>query len=300
MRKVITAGTKTDIDVLACAVAYKNILNLLWEDAVISISNEFGWTVPKFIFERWFALDQVNIENDDEIIIVDLSHPEYINKNVNQDNIIGIRDHHPWFENYRKEKIWNKSIIEPIWACATLIYEKAKSLSLIEKLEKYSIDLLMTAILSNTLNFKAQITKERDIVAYEELRKLSTLPANWTEIYFHGVWKDLVENSKEALINDTKTLELGWKPVVIWQVELRESRDFMIENKDLIEKIMTAYGNENRVYTSPSISEWVNYIFTKSDFVKKMFSEKLWTKFDRDIWTTEKLWLRKEIWKELM
>jgi hypothetical protein len=74
----------------------------------------------------------------------------------------------------------------------------------------------------------------------------------------------------------------------------------MIENKDLIEEIMAVYGNENRVYTSPSISEWVNYIFTKSDFVKKLFSERLWTKFDGDIWTTEKLWLRKEIWKELM
>jgi inorganic pyrophosphatase/exopolyphosphatase len=60
-------------------------------------------------------------------------------------------------------------------------------LDLVEKLEKYSIDLLMTAILSNTLNFKAQITKERDIIAYEELRKLSTLPSNWKEIYFHGV-----------------------------------------------------------------------------------------------------------------
>jgi hypothetical protein len=29
----------------------------------------------------------------------------------------------------------------------------------------------------------------------------------------------------------------------------------MVENKDLIEEIMTAYGNENWVYTSPSISE---------------------------------------------
>jgi hypothetical protein len=37
----------------------------------------------------------MNIEKDDEIIIVDLSHPEYINKNVNQNNIIEIRDHHP-------------------------------------------------------------------------------------------------------------------------------------------------------------------------------------------------------------
>jgi inorganic pyrophosphatase/exopolyphosphatase len=46
---------------------------------------------------------------------------------------------------------------------------------------------MMTAILSNTLNFKAQITKERDIIAYEELREISTLPANWKEIYFHGV-----------------------------------------------------------------------------------------------------------------
>lgn len=266
MRKVITAGNKTDIDVLACAVAYKNILNLLWEDTVTSISNEFLWTVPKIIFDRWFSLDQMDIQDDDEIIIVDLSHPEYINKKVNHNNIIEIRDHHPWFENYRKEKLWNKSIIEPIWACATFFYEKAKNLGLIDKLEKYSIDLLMTAILSNSLNFKAQITKERDILAYKELRKISTLPANWTEIYFHGVWKDLIENSKEVLINDTKTLELGWKPVVIWQIELRESREFMIENKDLIEKIMIGYGNENRVYTSPSISEWVNLFLLNLTF----------------------------------
>jgi len=42
----------TDIDVLACAIAYKNILQHLGKESFVSISNDFGGTIPKDIFSR--------------------------------------------------------------------------------------------------------------------------------------------------------------------------------------------------------------------------------------------------------
>ena len=299
-KTIITSWLYTDIDVLACAVAYKNILQLLGKESFVSISTEFGGTIPKDILSWWFSLDLVDIQDSDQVIIVDTSDPKYIDKRVNQDNIVEVFDHHPWYEAYRKEKIWDTFHLEHIGACATLIYEEAVKYWVLEKLEKYSIDLLLTAIVSNTLNFKAQITNERDIIAYSELRLLSSLPANWIEIYFMQVEKDMLANPEDAIVNDMKALPILGTNVTVAQIELRDSYDFMMNNVVLIEKLASWYWNEEWFYTSPSIWKWINNIFTKSDLLKKVLTEKIWATFDGEFWTTQQLWLRKEIWKKLM
>jgi inorganic pyrophosphatase/exopolyphosphatase len=71
-----------------------------------------------------------------------------------------------------------------------------------------SIDLLLTAIMSNTLYFKAHITHQRDIHAYTSLRKISTLPDNRAEIYFSACEKWIYNDPKKAIINDTKIMNI--------------------------------------------------------------------------------------------
>lgn len=299
MSLIITAGSKIDIDALACAIAYKNILEILGIKSSVLLS-EVWWTVPEEILSWWHIVDNKKVKKDDTYIVVDISEPNYIDPRINQENIIELRDHHPWYETYREEKIWTHAKIEHIGACATLIFEKAEKEKITEKLADYSINLLLTAILANTLNFKAQITNERDITAYTKLRKISNLPWNWSEIYFKKVEENIIQSPKESLINDTKVIPLLGKKITIVQIELRESEKFMIQNKELIEKVATSYGEKDWLYTSPSIGTWTNNLFTTSTLVKNALIDKIWATFSGDFGTTKTLRLRKEIWKKLL
>jgi hypothetical protein len=51
--------------------------------------------------------------------------------------------------------------------------------------------------------------------------------------------------------------------------------------------------------TAPSISEGKNYLFTKSKDIKEVLENKIGAEFEGDIGVTGKLWLRKEILREL-
>jgi hypothetical protein len=87
--------------------------------------------------------------------------------------------------------------------------------------------------------------------------------------------------------------------IVIGQIELWNSREFVDKNKKEIEEALLTFSNPAWFMTSPSISEGKNYLYTKSDRIKKVLKKKIGAEFDGDVGTTRKLWLRKEILREL-
>ena len=120
---IITAGDKyTDIDVLACVVAYHELLKLQGKRSLAVLPGPLNETVTKTVrtWEMGFVT-QYEPGSADSFVIMDLSTPEFISKIVDQERIIKIFDHHPGYEEYWKSEIGGNSIIEPIGACATLI-----------------------------------------------------------------------------------------------------------------------------------------------------------------------------------
>ena len=91
----------------------------------------------------------------------------------------------------------------------------------------------------------------------------------------------------------------GGIDIVIGQLEFWDSRNFVLNNLKDIETALTSFGNPKWFLTSPSISEGKNYLFTKNPEMKKLLEKLIGAKFNGDIGTTDKLWLRKEILKEL-
>jgi len=77
------------------------------------------------------------------------------------------------------------------------------------------------------------------------------------------------------------------------------SEKFLKSHLKEIERALTSFGSENWFLTSPSINEGKNYLFTKNPEMKKLLEKLIGAKFNGDIGTTDKLWLRKEILKEL-
>ncbi len=291
---IVTSGQPfTDIDALACAIAYAELLRLEGKDAEVVLPGTLNKTVTEKI-KKWKLNYSIkpNSENAN-YVLVDISDPEYFAKFVIPKKIIEIFDHRYGFEDYWKKKLKKNSHIEMVGACATLVWEEFKKRKLSKKISVVSANLLYTAIISNTLNFQASITTSRDHNSFKEISKHRKLPQNWVEIYFKDQDEETDKNIESAIKNDMKNT----KPFIA-QLELWDSKKIISKHMAKIIEIMQSYDSIDWFLTAPSISEGINYLLTLDDNKKKLLEKTLDAKFDGDIGTTQKLWLRKEILKK--
>jgi inorganic pyrophosphatase/exopolyphosphatase len=299
---IVTAGEKyNDIDALACAVAYSNLLNLKGLKSKVILTGPLNESVSKSVKSFNFAYETSLNGNpaNYEYVLVDISDHTNVSNFVIVENVIEVFDHRWGFEQFWLDKPKAKTIIDKVGSCATLIWEKYKELNLQKKIDTTSANLLYTAIISNTLNMKAQITSERDLAAVKELKQHIDLPLNWDEIYFNEVTQAFLLNPVEAIHNDTKVGPINGVDFYIMQVELWNSQEFINTHKELILDLLNNATCANSFLTSPSISEGINYIFSLNSEVKKLLTSRIGAVFDGNMGKTEKLWLRKEIIREL-
>ncbi len=299
---IITAGEEFyDLDTLACAIAYQELLRKKKVVCQAVLAGEPNASVVPEIKQWSYDLRASIKDGNHEYVIIDESNPKIVAAFVDQDKIIELYDHRAGMETYWNEKLGDKAKIEPVGACATLIWEEYKSHGLAEKISHVSANLLYTAIISNTLNFKASVTDQRDIEAFNELKAYLELPDNWTEIYFNSLEREVHENPRQSVINDTKKINYaGFETdLVIGQLELWNSKSFIDQHLQTIESALKSFGSDYWFLTSPSISGGNNYIYTQNPEVKQLLTRILDIKFEEDLGETSKLWLRKEILKKL-
>lgn len=305
MEKIgVTAGrTYFDLDGLACVIAYTELLKLEGKDAESFIPGKLNSSVTEKI-RGWEVEYKKAPKNSDEYtyVIMDVSEPNDIADFVEIEKVIEIYDHHSGYEDFWKEKIGDRAKIEKIGAAATLIWEEFKRREKQKEISQTSARLLYGAIASNTLNFKASVTDKRDILAFKELSRIVDLPEDWVEKYFRDQEKYVYENPKESIENDVKTLTFGnlEKEIVIGQMELWNTKDFVIDNKQLIEKIMESFGNKNWFFTAPSISKGKNHLLAKSPEIIRLLTKHFGAEFSGNTGKIDKLFLRKEFVAKLL
>ncbi|MGI5826376.1 MAG: DHH family phosphoesterase [Patescibacteria group bacterium] len=296
---VVTTGKRfTDIDALACVIAYKEILPT---PVIAVIPGSLNQSVTKDI--RLWPLDyQKTLDKNPEysFVIVDVSEDSQLPSFVNKEKIIEIYDHHFGFEKIWQERLGGKAKIEEIGACATLIWEEFKSRNPEKKISTLAANLLYTAIFSNTLNFQASLTSPRDQKAFDELRSLVDLPADWIPQYYQDQELQAYLNTQRAVFRDTKIQFIKGMKCAVGQMELWNSENFIKEKKDEIALVLKSFETEHWMLISPSISEGRDYIFTKSQLLKDLLSQSMRIDFfGTDVGVTDKLWIRKEILKKV-
>lgn len=210
--KIISTGKYfADIDALACAIAYAELFRLKNIPADAVLEANFNSTItPTVLGWELNYLNSYKSTLNDDFIIVDCSNPEVLPEYIVKDQIIEVWDHRYGYEdNWDRVKL--KVVIEDVGACATLIWEEILKSGLSKKITKTSLNLLYTAIFSNTLNFNASITSERDIKAFKQLKNLTELPANWIETYYEESEKMLFTDPFSSIVNDTKVVDFPEK-----------------------------------------------------------------------------------------
>lgn len=203
----ITGGNKyMDIDAYASCIAYAKLLNSLNIKAkAVTTAKSNNQSVPPSFREMKYKLEEPLLEKD-KAIILDICDPRKINKDILNSNIIEVIDHHPYKAH---EKYWlEKGIslrIEEIGAICTIIFEKIEAENKLEILDGDLCKLLIAGIIDNTLNLKANITKERDIIAYKKLLKIGNIPSSFANKYLLECQEYIESNIEKSIEEDLKT-----------------------------------------------------------------------------------------------
>ena len=207
---VVTAGAHyLDIDAYACMVALAELLRLRGENAVAWSDAAYNYSVcPSVVQDGQImkALPTPEWEKNGRYIIVDVSDPEYLKKAVPLGNVVAVYDHHVGFEEYWESRIGENARIEFIGAAATLIYREWKQAGLEDRMSRASAQLLIAAILDNTLNLTSSNTTAEDVEAFRELCAHAGVDEAWCAGYFSEVQAGVEADLQNALRNDTKNV----------------------------------------------------------------------------------------------
>ena len=307
MKKIgVTQAVYTsDMDSLACSIAYTELLRLEGKDATTYVPKDPAHSVTPEIIS-WGLSYETEPKKEDlkdmEFVLVDTTDPHTFPKFVDKDKITEIYDHHIGYENYWKEKLGDNANIDIIGACATLIWEEYKKRGFSEKISQTSARLLYAAIVSNTLNFKAALTSPRDAQAFEELSPIADIPRDWIQKYFIEQEEDIYQNTRQAILDDIKIIEfpnMGTK-IAIGQIEIWESKKFVMDYKPLIKEILENFGYPMWFFNAPCISMGKTYVYSESEEVRNILKENFGFKFENGIGEINKLVERKEFVKAIL
>lgn len=291
---IITVGKSyIDIDGYASAIAYRELLNMQGIEARFISNATLNYSITKSLLDISYNIDKCEINDDDKYIILDLSNKDYFPEFVKEDNIIEIIDHHPGFEEYWNNKIGNKSIIEKIGSVATIIVEKYEQLNLLDKMNKDIAKLLMSAILDNTLNFTAGITKDRDKIAYHKLEEI-TCDYNYAEKYFKEVQENIEKDLEESIRNDIKIQHISeYVPDVFGQLTIWDPEK-LLKNFEQIKNMLNNYDSK-WIMNLISLKDNTSYIIYSDNDVKIKLEQLLNCKSEDEKIIVKPAMLRKEI-----
>jgi len=295
----------SDMDSLACSIAYTELLNLEGKNATTYVPKEPTNSVTTEIKSWGFKYEEEpklqELENM-SFVLVDTTDPHTFPKFVKEEKIIEVYDHHVGYEDKWRNKLGEKAKIEMVGACATLIWEEYKKRGFSEKISQTSAKLLYAAIISNTLNFKAALTSPRDAEAFKELASIADIPRDWVEKYFIDQEEYIYQNTRQAILDDVKIIDfpnLGTK-ITIGQLELWDSKKFVMDYKPLIKEILDNFGNPRWFFNAPCISMGKTYAFTENDSIREILEKNFGFIFENGVGEANKLIERKEFVKVIL
>ena len=300
----VTSGSAyVDIDALACSVAYSDLINMSGGNSFAIHTCPLNKSITKSVLDwkpTYIDSFNSNIVDPKSFIIVDTSDPKYFESFVIEDKICRVIDHHFGFETYWAGKDHCHSTIEKIGACATLIVEEYIELDMLERINPINANLLYTAIISNTLNFGASLTTERDISAAKSVLPYSKLDESWNKQYFSELTRDILHNTSDALLYDTKFFSASDVKVAISQLEVWDSSD--LNSAQLCQEFEALFGkNKHDIWfiIISDISLGRNRLFSRCSNTMVILENLLGVRFQSYEAKTKRLLMRKEIMRDL-
>jgi inorganic pyrophosphatase/exopolyphosphatase len=172
--------------------------------------------------------------------LVDASELDGLTSEIDPNHVIEIIDHR---KINNAEKFPQANIqIELVGAAATLIAEKFFNTHI--PISESSAALLFGAIVSNTINFKAKVTTDRDFKMAEWLKHQTNIP----ETFVHDMFAAKSEFDlplRDLFYQDYKITKLVGKKLVIIQLEILEPAHFLKQHETEIKQTLQELKTEH-------------------------------------------------------
>jgi len=297
---LVTGYINPDLDGFACIFTYADFLNKTGKKAVASVAGQHHEEADHVLSEYnlKFKIKDENPKNFQKIVLVDASDLDGIDKRINPENVIQIIDHR---KINMSESFPNAQVqIELVGAAATLIAEKYRDNNL--SIPKNIATLIYGAIISNTLNFQAKVTTERDKTVTKWLKKENNFPNNFAHKMFLA--KSDVSGAKLTKMirgdfANFKSHNFNNKQVGIAQIEMIEGQKMVKERKgeivSEIKKIMHELSLDIVFLTVIDLEDRQNILIAPNKEIEKLLEKILNIKFADQIAIRPGLIMRKEI-----
>jgi manganese-dependent inorganic pyrophosphatase len=293
----VTSYENPDVDGTACAYAYVELLRKKGKNAKLVIfgvpHREAQFVIKKFGIQLGRKMGVLG--NSDSVILVDASDLKGISNDIDKDKVIEIIDHR---EVNQADLFKNAKVqIEMVGAAATLIAEEFMKDNIEPSRE--SACLMCSAIMSNTLNFKANVTTGRDRKAFDWLNRIAKLPEGYVKEMF-GYKSDFGDKRiDEIMMDNFSSPKIGGKKFVIPQLEVIEL-DKLLERelggiKNFLSRIKEKTGLDYAFLTSIDLDDGFNKFVAVDEKTKSLLERALGINFEGDVAKRDGVLLRKEI-----
>lgn len=234
---IVTSYPNPDLDGVACSLAIASVTQDKWCARVVgTIDAETRVVLDRLRLAAPPRIDDwTQIEH---VWLVDTHHPNQLSADFPKLRVSRITDHHPGGDpaSFPNALIQN----ERVGAAATLIVEWLEGEGCTPS-EDLAV-LLQCAIVSNTLDYLAPATTQRDRNAAHSLRLIRPMPEELHEA-MREVRRGLLEATTEALLNrDTKTFVSAFGPVIVGQIEAPGALE-LLKRTDLLSELRELAGN---------------------------------------------------------
>lgn len=295
---LITTYENPDLDGFSCTYAYAEFLNkkdIRTQPVVFGIPDR----EVKFVLNK-FGIDNLDngdnyIDNIDGVILTDTSNIRDASDKISPDKVVEIIDHRKVCETDKLPKA--KIQIELVGAAATLVAERFLKEDV--DISRESAILLYSAIVSNTINFKNNVTTDRDIKTANWLKEKVNLPEEYIYEMFEAK-SDLSDiDVKEVFLSDFKAMELIDKKMSIAQLEIVKVEEYVNKNlKEIILALEELKQEKNVDYiflTCIDLYKGFNLFVVAHEEMQKILTEILNIDFENNMARQEGIIMRKEL-----
>lgn len=294
---LVTPYKNPDLDGTACAFGYAEYLRKNGQDAQVAVfgtpHREAQFVFNTFNISPLQNADEV-VDSVDGIIIVDASDLRGLSDKIKPEDVIEVIDHRKIHQAHVFPHAQVQ--IELVGSAATLIAEKFYATQTLISAE--SAQLLFSAIVSNTINFQANVTTKRDHDMANWLKKQFTCADNYVHEMF--AYKSQFQKSlKETFIDDFATFTFNNQNLGIAQLEILHVHEFISDKLDHIRKLLDELKEEQNIdlifLTCIDLEKGFNQFIVVDEHTQHCLEQALEITFTDGVCKREGILMRKEI-----
>ena len=215
----VTGHKNPDTDSVTAAIAYAELLKASGQDAIASMQGALNPETETVLKKFGVAAPEIMTDATDKTVaLVDHSDLNQAPDNLNADSVVAIVDHH---------KIGDVTTNSPIFCCVKPVGCTGTVIKDLYDAEGIAVEpkvagLMLSAILSDTVNFKSPTCTDADKKAVAELKEIAAVDD--TDALFMDMLKakSAVDGvpAKDLLNRDYKDFDMNGNKVGCGQLEL--------------------------------------------------------------------------------